>query len=244
MRPLAGGSTLLAMPSPLQATFEDGLALLQMDDGKANALSSSMIDDLISALDRAEKEAAAVVLIGRPDRFCAGFDLKVMMSGPAAATALLRTGSNLLMRLYESPLPIVSACTGHALAGGALVLCATDLRLGVEGPYRIGLNEVSIGMPVPILAMELARDRLAGPALTHATLFAEVYDPAGAVAVGYLDRLVPREELLAAAKTEAKRLGAFPRHAYAATKTRLRGRTIEHIRSTLEKDLESLLPPS
>jgi enoyl-CoA hydratase len=230
------------MSSPLHATFEDGLALLQMDDGKANALSSSMIDDLLSALDRAEKESTAVVLVGRPDRFCAGFDLKVMMSGPAAATTLLRRGSELLMRLYGSPLPIVSACTGHALAGGALVLCATDLRLGVDGPFRIGLNEVSIGMPVPILAMELARDRLVGTALARATLFAEVYDPRGAAEVGYLDRLVSADELLAVAKSEAKRLGAFPRHAYAATKVRLRGRTIEHIQATLEKDLETLLP--
>jgi enoyl-CoA hydratase len=230
------------MSSPLQTTFEDGLALLQMDDGKANALSATMIDALLAALDRAETESSAVVLIGRPDRFCAGFDLKVMMSGPAAATSLLRRGSELLMRLYGSPLPIVAACTGHALAGGALVLCATDLRLGVEGPYRIGLNEVSIGMPVPILAMELARDRLSGPMLPKATLFAEVFDPAGAVAVGYLDRLVSQEDLLATAKAEAKRLGAFPRHAYSATKTRLRGRTIEHIRATLESDLETLLP--
>jgi enoyl-CoA hydratase len=232
------------MSSPLQATFEDGLALLQMDDGKANALSSTMIDALLAALDRAERESSAIVLVGRPDRFCAGFDLKLMMSGPAAATTLLRRGSELLMRLYGSPLPVVAACTGHALAGGALVLCATDVRLGVDGPFRIGLNEVSIGMPVPILAMELARDRLAGVALPRATLFAEIYDPAGATAVGYLDRLVPKEELLDAAKTEAKRLGAFPRHAYAATKARLRGRTIEHIRATLEQDLETLLPPS
>src|SRR5580698_201502 len=102
--------------------LEGTTALIQMDDGKANALSAAMIAELVEALTRAEKEARAVVLSGRPDRFCAGFDLKVMMSSPEAARGLLTGGVELLMRLYGSPLPIVIACTGHALAGGALVL--------------------------------------------------------------------------------------------------------------------------
>src|ERR1700729_932081 len=121
--------------------LEGATAHIQMDDGKANALSQAMIDELVDALTRAEKEASAVVLAGRPDRFCAGFDLKVMMSSPEAAKTLLRTGADLLMRLNGSPLPIVAACTGHALAGGALVLLTADVRFGSAGAFRIGLNE-------------------------------------------------------------------------------------------------------
>src|SRR5512146_236246 len=127
------------------------IAVVEMDDGKANALSAEMIDALLAALTRAEGEAKAMVLAGRPERFCAGFDLRVMMSGPEQATALLKRGSELLLRLYDAKIPLVIACTGHALAGGALVVLTGDLRIGAQGPFKIGLNEVSIGMPVPVL---------------------------------------------------------------------------------------------
>jgi len=215
-----------------------------MDDGKANALSDAMIDALSEALDRAAKEASAIVLLGRPDRFSAGFDLRVMMSGPEAAKALLRRGSSLLMKLYGAPLPLVMGCTGHALAGGALVLLTGDVRVGVAGPYRLGLNEVSIGMPVPVLAMELARDRLRNEDLSRATLEARIYNPDEAARVGYLDEVVAPEELEARVMAEAARLAALPRTSYAATKERLRGRTIAHILATLEDDMAKLLTPA
>jgi enoyl-CoA hydratase len=225
----------------LSYTLEGNLAIVRMDDGKANALSESMIEALLDALTRAESEAAAMVLTGRPDRFCAGFDLRVMMSSPAAAKALLVRGADLLMRLYASKVPLVIACTGHALAGGALVLLTADARIGAEGAYRIGLNEVAIGMPVPVLAMELARDRLLPTELVRATLLAEIYEPSRAAAVGYLDATTTADRVLDAAKAEATRLTSLARPAFEATKTRLRGKTIAHVRATIEDDMQSLL---
>jgi enoyl-CoA hydratase len=227
----------------LSYALEGTTAVLRMDDGKANALSDAMIDALVASLARAEKEASAVVLVGRTDRFCAGFDLKVMMSGPENAKALLRRGSDLLMKLYGLSLPLVVACTGHALAGGALVLLTGDVRIGAAGAYRIGLNEVSIGMPVPVLAMELARDRITTPELGRATLQATIYDPDGAARVGYLDAVVPAADVLPRAMEEATRLTALSRSAYVATKARLRGKTITHILATLEDDMQTLLAP-
>lgn len=232
------------MAEPLTYTLEGTTAIVTMDDGKANALSDAMIAALTGALDRAEKEATAMVLVGRPERFCAGFDLKVMMSGPDAAKALLRKGSALLMRLYGAQVPLVVACTGHALAGGALVLLTGDVRVGAAGPFRIGLNEVAIGMPVPVLAMELARDRLAAVELARATLMATIYDPSAAVSAGYLDSIVPVDQVLAHAKEEAARLGGLALPAFRATKARLRGRTIAHVEATLESDMASLLTPT
>lgn len=225
-------------------TLEGTTAIVRMDDGKANALSEAMIASLSGALDRAEKEAAALVLAGRPDRFCAGFDLRVMMTSPEAATGLLRKGAALLLRLYGISIPLVVACTGHAVAGGALVVLTGDVRLGAPGAYRIGLNEVSIGLPVPVLAMELARDRLSARELAAATLLARIYDPETAVAAGYLDALVPADALLARATEEAGRLAALARPAFRATKARLRGRTIRYIEDTLESDLQSILSQS
>lgn len=219
-------------------------AIVAMDDGKANALSHAMIEALIAAVDRAEGEAKAMVLTGRPEKFCAGFDLKVMMSGPDNAIALLSRGSELLMRLYGCQVPLVIACTGHALAGGALTVLTGDVRIGIAGAYRIGLNEVTIGLPVPVLAMELARDRLAPAALTNATLLAQIYDPDGALQAGYLDAVVEADALLPRAREVAARLGALGRHAFAATKSRLRGTTIAHIRATLADDVRTLLTPA
>jgi enoyl-CoA hydratase len=225
------------MTQGLGYALRDDVALLTMDDGKANALSHEMIDAIQAALDRAEKEAKALVLTGREGRFCAGFDLKTMMSGLEAAQALVTSGADMYMRLYGFPLPVVAACTGHALAGGALLLLASDTRIGAEGEFKIGLNEVAIAMPLPVLAQELARDRLGVRHLTEATVQARIYSPDGAAEAGYLDRLTGVDTLLDEALDEAKRLGQLPRAAYAHTKAKLRERTIAHIRSTLTADM-------
>jgi enoyl-CoA hydratase len=223
--------------------LEGKTAVVEMDDGKANALSDAMIEQLLAALTRAEGEANAMVLAGRAERFCAGFDLRVMMSGPDQAKALLTHGSDLLMRLYGSPIAIVIACTGHALAGGALVVLTGDLRIAAAGAFKIGLNEVAIGMPVPVLAMELARDRLSPAALPRATLFAHVHTPEEAVAAGYVDEVVAPDQVMARALAEANRLGAFGRMPYRATKERLRGKTIKYIRDNMASDMQALMFP-
>jgi enoyl-CoA hydratase len=215
----------------------DNVATITMDDGKANALSVAMIEQVVAALDRAKTEAGAVVLTGRPDKFCAGFDLRVMMSGPDAAIDLLRRGSDLLLRLFELPLPLVIAATGHALAGGALVVLTGDHRIVADGAYKIGLNEVAIGLPVPVLAMELARARLLPTELTRATLLANIYAPADARAAGYVDAVVAADALAATAQTEAKRLAALSKPAFVGTKQRLRQAIVDLIRNSFEEDV-------
>jgi enoyl-CoA hydratase len=230
--------------SPVNYELRDGVALLRMDDGKANALSYEMMDALDQALTRADEEASAVVLTGRAGRFCAGFDLKLMMAGADQARALVSRGGELLLRLYALPQPLVVACSGHALAGGALVVLTGDLRIAARGAYRIGLNEVQIGMPLPILAMELARDRLSKRHHTAATLFATIVDPDQGSQIGWIDEVVDEGKLLDRAIEEAKRLGGLSRLAYSKTKIALRERTIQYIRDTMELDMKRLTPPA
>src|SRR5690606_40946073 len=110
-----------------------------MDDGRANALGHAMIDALDQALTEVETTAKAILIAGRPNRFCAGFDLDVMASGPDKVGPLVTTGAELLMRLYEYLRPVIIACTGHTLAAGRLLLLAAYHRVGTEGDYRIGL---------------------------------------------------------------------------------------------------------
>lgn len=222
---------------------QDSVALVSLDDGKANALSYALMDEVDEALARAEREAGAVILTGRAGRFSAGFDLVEMMSGPDKARALVSRGAELLLRLYALPVPLVVACSGHALAGGALMVLTGDVRVGVDGPFKIGLNEVQIGMPVPILAMELSRDRLESHALTRATLLGEVADPKTALEWGYLDELAAPDELAGAAFAHAKKLAGLSRDAFAKTKTALREKTIRYVRETLEEDMKRLTGP-
>lgn len=217
-----------------------GVAVLSMDDGKANALSPAMLEALENALARAEAESLGVVLAGREGKFCAGFDLKVMMSSPAAARDLVLRGAELFLRLYAYGRPVVAACSGHAIAGGALLLLSCDTRVAAAGAFQIGLNEVAIGMTLPAFAMELARGRLAVPALTAATVEAQLFAPDAAAHVGYVDRVVPAAEVLDAAVAECVRLAALPAVAFAGTKRRMREGHIAVMRAALGRDREEM----
>ncbi len=226
--------------SIVQYTLEDQIATITMDDGKANALSPTMIAELDAALTRAEGEALAIILAGRPGRFSAGFDLKVMMSGPDAALDMIVSGGELFMRLYQFPRPVVMAVSGHALAGGILLAATGDTRIGVRGDFKLGLNEVHNGMAVPVLAHELARDRLSPKELQAAVIQAKIYNPETAVEAGWLDSVVDGENLAGVAMQEAKRLGALPGKAYALSKKSLRRQTIEYIKGSMDDNLAEL----
>ena len=222
---------------PIRYELRDGVALLRMDDGKANALSPARIQGLNGLLDRSEAEAGAVLWLGRPGCFCAGFDLGVMRSGGEAMRGLVGAGAELFARLLVHPRPVVVACTGHALAAGALALLAADARLGARGDFKIGLNEVAIGMTLPLFAVELARLRVSKRHFARATAQAEIYAPDAAVDAGFLDRVLEPEALFDASLAEARRLGALSRRGFAETKRRANAPTHARIRETLADDL-------
>ena len=232
--------------SPVTTTVEDGVAVVRFDDGKANVLSYTAVDALGAALDRAEADADSVCIVGRDGKLSAGFDLSVMTAGPDAARDLVAKGGELLMRLYLHPQPVVVAVTGHALAAGALLVLSCDVRIGADVPAKIGLNETAIGMSLPMFAIALAEDRLDRRHLVRATVTAEVFDPAGAVAAGYLDRVVPAGEVEGVAIGEARRLGGYSRTAYAQTKAAMRGPLVARVREGAEADLArfAVEPPS
>lgn len=224
----------------LDYRLEDRVAVITMDDGKVNALSHEMIDALHAALTRAEEEAGAVVLTGRPERLSGGFDLKAMTAGAESAQRLVTAGAELVLRLYEFPRPVVAACNGHALAAGAILLLVSDLRIGATGAYKIGLNEVAIGLPLPIFATELARDRLSKRWFSASVTQAHIFDPEGAREAGYLDLTVTPDTLRAAAVARGETLAALPVHAFSRTKLNERRRTIQYIRETLKDDIALL----
>jgi len=215
----------------------DSVAILHVDDGKANAFSFALIDALHAAFDRAEKEAKAIAWIGRAERFSGGFDLGVMRGGDLSAVArLVQAGGRLALRMYESPRPVVIGCTGHALAMGAVALLAADWRVGALGDVKIGLNEVAIGLTLPTFASELAQERLSPRHRQRAEVLAEVYDGAGAVEAGFLDVAVPAGEVESSAIAAASRFAELHPGAHHATKLRVRRAALEVLRKSLDDD--------
>lgn len=202
-----------------------------MDDGKANALALGMSQGIDAALDRVAREARVVVLRGRPGVLCGGFDLKVIRGDDETARNTMRgAGMRLLRRLFLLPQPLLIACTGHAVAAGCLLLMTGDVQIGVRGSFRIGLNEVGIGLTLPVAALELARDRLAPAALTDAVLLSRLYDPSEATAVGYLDQAVAPEAFDQTVADAAQELAKLDPSAFAETKRRLRQATADRMR--------------
>ncbi len=225
---------------PVTTTITDGVAVIDLDDGKANALGFAVLDGLDAALATAEADdsARSVAIIGRPGRFSAGFDLSVMTSGPGPAREMLGRGAELGLRLYTFPKPVVLGVTGHALAMGAILLCCADMRIGADGAYKIGLNEVAIGMPVPAFAVGVCETRLALPAFTRAIQLARIHTPAEAAAAGFLDEVVADDEVrdraIATAADLGERLHPGP---FRVTRRTVRGATADRLRSDLERDL-------
>jgi enoyl-CoA hydratase len=219
-------------------------AVITLDDGKANAFSSAVVARLEELTSQAEADGArALVLVGRPGRFSAGFDLAEMTSSPEAMRALVKAGARWWCRLYGLGMPVVAASTGHALAGGAITLLSCDVRIGADVACKVGLTEVAVGMTMPKFVVDLAADRLTKPSLTRSTMGAQAYDAAGAVTVGYLDWLVPADEVEAAALAEAARLGELSTEAYAATKLNVRGALIAKILAELDADMDTIGMP-
>jgi len=235
------------MSDTVTTTLDGDVAVIRLDDGKMNALSHDVITQIHQALDNAETEALAVCIVGNARALSAGFDLSVMTSSADAARGLTTAGAHLLMRLYGHPQPTVAAVTGHALAAGALLALACDTRIAADNPdkpSKIGLNEVAIGMALPVFAIELARDRLSKRYATAAMLQAQTFDAQGALAAGYVDRVVPAAECESVAIETARQLATLRSGAYATTKRSLRAATIDHVLATLAGDMASLLPPT
>jgi enoyl-CoA hydratase len=225
--------------------LDDGVAIVTLDDGKANAFSTAALEALEAHLDRAgEGGARALVIVGRPGRFSAGFALDEMTSGVTEMRALVVRGARFWMRLYGLGIPTVAACTGHALAGGAITLLACDVRIAADVPAKIGLNEVAIGLTLPKFGSALAAERLTRSALVASTMGAQVYDVAGALAVGYVDRVVPADDVLATAVATARDLGRLDAAAYGATKANLRAELIDRELARVVEDVDALEMPS
>jgi enoyl-CoA hydratase len=218
----------------------DGVMIVHLDDGKANALSFEVIAAVRAALDDAEADDSigALVVHGRPGRFSGGFDLGVMLGADMTAIIdLVADGGALVHRLYGSSLPVVAACTGHALAAGALVLLGCDVRVGADIDAKVGLNEVAIKMVLPDWAFTIAGQRLSKRHAQRALANARITTPRDAIDVGYIDEVVPADEVLERAVAVATDLAVtLDPSAYQRTIAKLRGPALEQMAAEIARD--------
>ena len=210
------------MQQALSVSYEGDVAILNMNDGKVNALNPTMLGAIDAALAEAA-DAGALVLCGRPGTFSGGLDLKYLPAvGPAEREAALDQFTAVMMRVFRFPRPVLAAVSGHALGGGAILALAAELRYFAAGSSRFSLVEVPLGVPLPGFAMEFARMAVSGHALTELCLHGRVYLPDDALKAGLAAAVVPPEQLLAVTVARAAELAKLPRNAFSSTKARLR----------------------
>ena len=208
------------MTEELATLKTDGdVSIITLDDGKANVFSLTMSQRLENLLDEVPEDKGALLLIGKPGMFSAGFDLKVMSSGDGAAVQeMVKSGFKLLRRIYSFPRPVVAACSGHGIALGAFILLCSDYRIGAEGKFLIGANEIRNNMSIPKPILEIAKSRLSKTHWHRAILNAEMYGPSEAISPGYLDELVAPEKLKERALEKATDLATLGHPVYQMTK--------------------------
>tara|TARA_B110000090_G_scaffold71944_1_gene82126 strand:- start:4037 stop:4738 length:702 start_codon:yes stop_codon:yes gene_type:complete len=218
---------------------EENYAVITIVNGKANAINHQVLEGLNSGLEAAEKENKVVILTGQSGIFSAGFDLKIMTKSPESAKELVTKGSALSLRMLSFPQPIIIACSGHAIAKGAFLLLSSDYRIGVEGDFKIGLNEVMIGMTMHHAGIAIAKSRLSEVYLNRCVNNAEIFNSKQAMAAGFLDIVVPEAQLMATAVKVAEMSSKLNKKAHAATKLKVRKPHLEALEKAMKLDLIS-----
>lgn len=216
--------------------LNENIATITLKNGKVNAISHQVITEINSALDQAEAARAAVILTSQPGIFSGGYDLKTMKESSDSAVSLVTAGSTLTRRMLSFPFPIVGACTGHAIAKGAFLLLSCDHRIGSLGQFKIGLNEVAIGMTMHQAGVEIARNRMPINYLTRSVINAELFSPETAVLAGFLDTLVEPEQLMATAKALATHMLTLNMKAHHGTKLKERKNILAALDAAIELD--------
>jgi enoyl-CoA hydratase len=215
-----------------------GVRLLTLDRPPANAIDEELLGDLGAALTAAKNDDSvrALILTGAGRFLSGGFDLVAPRRDDAAARRIAELYRDTHLALLELPKPTIAMVQGHAIAGGTVLALACDYRLGLDGDYKVGLNEVAIGASFPRVALEIVRLRLTHARAAELLLGAALYPASQAVRLGIVDELLPADKLESTVLRRAARMGAFPREAYAHTKAALIADAVHRVRAETEAE--------
>ena len=215
---------------------ESDVHVIRLRNESANAIDETLVDMLIRELRAAvDGEKKSVVLTGHGGSFSAGLNLKTLPASREGMEAFVDRFEAMNLELLTLPVPVVAAVNGHAIAGGCVLACSTDLRLGAEGSHKLGVSEVTLGIEFPATAFEIMRDALAPAWVPEVLLGGKLLAPEQAKAAGILHDVVPADRLLDQAVARARELGSKPRRAFHHSKLALRAPMLERIEANREK---------
>jgi len=212
-------------------TFEirDGVAQLQLDDGKVNVMSTPMLNAISEGLKQAAAAKMPALLTGRPGIFSAGFDMGTFARGIDPSREMVQAGIDLILQILSQPYPVMTMCTGHAFPMGAFLMLSADIRFGLDGDFRIGMNETAININMPDFALALAEERLT-PAGRAGIPTARLFSPREAQSAGYLDHVGTEEEMQDALSATLSGFGKLNLEYFASAKKRLNEKLIRKVR--------------
>jgi len=228
------------MTNKIRFSVQDGTALISMDDGKANAMNFDFFSEMGEALDRTEKEGARTLIItGRPGYFSGGLDVRLLTSlPPQEVNRLADTFARTMLRMFALPVPTVAVLSGHAVAGGAMLSFVCDLRFAVEGVYRIQMNEMVIGIPLPTWMLMIGRAVIPAQWLAESFLHGRAYLPMEALEKGLVHGLIEKDDdPIGSVTKRIEHLKGVNSQAYQTSKSRLRNADIERVLELLKDEL-------
>lgn len=227
----------------IETEQHEQLRVLRLARPPVNALNAGLVNGLLEALRQAERDKVrGVILTGRPGLFSAGLDLKELLAmDRTAMTRFWKDFFALLSTLAQFPVPLVAALSGHSPAGGAVLSLYCDRRIGVSGPFKIGLNEVQVGLVVPA-PIQAALTRLLGAHPAEQLMVrGALLSPDEALACGMLDEVVEAEALTSAALNWLRTLDGLPRHAMLGTRKLARASLVEPFLAVGDGDYEAMV---
>lgn len=230
--------------STVRIEQHDGIAIMILDKPPVNAIDRRLVDDGRQCLLKisADNDIRALVITGSGKCFSAGLDLKVApYYSLLEQRQMVEELNDIVLTLYEFPIPTVAAVNGHAIAGGFILALSCDYRIGTTSECKIGVTESRVGIPFPTSTMEVLQAELSPSVARKMTLVGRNFGPAEAFQNGILDELQQPNEVLSRAKEVAMDLGAMPREAYTQIKHQLRGKTIRRIRQVIDEGSDPLL---
>ncbi len=221
----------------IEISETDGVAILRMANGKANAMTLEFCELLTARLDELNRSATgAVVITGTGRMFSAGVDLLRLLDGGAPyVRKFVPALSTMLTTAFACPKPMIAAINGHAIAGGCVLACAADKRLMSADAGRIGVTELLVGVPFPASALEIMRSALTPRYFAEAIFSGATYAPPEAGERGLVDEVVDPNALLERAIECAKGLAGLPPAAFALTKKQIRGPVLERLQNDASK---------
>lgn len=224
----------------INRTDRDGVAILQLNHGKASALDIELCEELQRQFATiAASDIRAVVLTGTGSIFSAGVDLiRLTSAGDGYVRSFFHAMTSMFADLFLLPRPLVAAVNGHAIAGGCIFTAAADLRFMAAG--KIGVPELLVGVPFPALALEILRFAFPPEQIEEMIYTGRTVSPQEALERGLIDEVVDPDALLERAVDAARKLGDIPRDAFRLTKKQLRAPYVAAARALAGADAEAL----